>query len=370
MKMEEDKEVFAEALVTWFKKEGRSLPWRDTEDPYCILVSEVMLQQTRVSTVIPYYFRFIESLPTFEALAHCSEEELHRLWEGLGYYSRVNRLQLFARKLLEEKNGIIPLQLEELMKMPGIGSYTAGALLSFAYHIKVPAIDGNVRRVIARLRADEREIGEAKVVKDFEKFVAAILPEEVYEFNQGLIELGALVCTPKNPNCDICPLLNFCEGRQKEMVHLLPNKKKKVKPQSMPMAVLLLEYQNKYVFIKRKEGGLLGGLWGLPIVPMEGEGDAAADIDLAAKKLLAQYFEQEFAWDDELTKLFEKAKYLRSVDHIFSHRRWEQRVYQVSLSQEEAQRIEHQLSTIDYPRSVFAKKEEVSLPTAFRKCFV
>lgn len=361
MSIKENKAAFAAALVHWFKREGRSLPWRDTDDPYFILVSEVMLQQTRVTTVIPYYFRFIETLPDFAALANCPEDELHRLWEGLGYYSRVNRLQLFARKLLEEKGGVIPREPEELMKMPGIGSYTAGALLSFAYHVKVPAVDGNVRRVIARLTADEREIGEGKVIKDFEQFVRELLPEEVYEFNQGLIELGALVCTPKNPKCAECPLQAYCEGYQKEMVHLLPNKKKKVKPVSEPMLVLLMESQGRYLFVKRPEGGLLGGLWGLPIIPLE-EGQEDQSV-------LAEYFRREFAWKGDLIELFERATYQRSVDHIFSHRRWEQRIYKITMTEEEANKVEKSLALVDFPKTKLVGKKDISLPTAFRKCF-
>ena len=206
--------AIVEPLLTWYRQNARILPWREEPTPYRVWISEIMLQQTRVEAVKPYFARFLEALPTVPALAQTPEQQLMKLWEGLGYYSRARNLQRAARVMVEQFDGTLPPDYESLLKLPGIGPYTAGAIASIAYGIPVPAVDGNVLRVVMRLIAGWDDIADPNVKRDVAQRMARVLPKDCPgDFNQAMMELGATVCVPGGePKCLVCPLNALCEG--------------------------------------------------------------------------------------------------------------------------------------------------------------
>ena len=202
---------FRQSLVEWFNNEQRDLPWRHTKEPYKIWVSEVMLQQTRVDTVIPYYNRFMEKYPTAESLAYAPQEELLKMWEGLGYYSRARNLQAGVKEVVETYGSVVPNNRTDISKLKGVGPYTAGAILSIAYGKPEHAVDGNVMRVLSRVLNIDADIALPKTKKIFEDAVMMLIdPNNTSAFNQGLMELGALICTPTSPKCLLCPVRDYC----------------------------------------------------------------------------------------------------------------------------------------------------------------
>ena len=252
-------ESIVDKLLIWFDANKRSLPWRDNPQPYYVWISEIMLQQTRVEAVKGYFKRFIEELPTVEALANAEEEKLLKLWEGLGYYNRVRNLNKAAKMIMEEYDGIIPEDYSMLMKLPGIGSYTAGAISSIAYNKQVPAVDGNVLRITKRLSADFSDISKPKVVKEVEEQIKRILPARPGDFNQALMDLGATVCLPNGrPLCEQCPIKEDCLGYKQDVCMLLPVKPSK-KPRRMEdRTVILMQKFEKSSRKKRSIGRSLG----------------------------------------------------------------------------------------------------------------
>lgn len=251
-------------LLHWYDQNKRDLPWRHTDDAYQIWVSEIMLQQTRVEAVIPYFERFIKRLPTIEALASIEEDALMKLWEGLGYYSRVRNMQKCAQELVRQNQKHLPSTYDELIKLPGIGSYTAGAIASIAYGEKVSAVDGNVLRVITRLQNNFDNVSDLKVRKKIETILNEIMPIQSGNFNQALMELGATICIPGNPRCNICPLQSLCHSYQEGTMWQLPIKDKKKKQTEEDKTILLLLYQNQIAIQKRPKTGLLASLWEFP----------------------------------------------------------------------------------------------------------
>lgn len=349
-KIIDSKEEIGSSLIDWFNKYKRELPWRETTNPYYILVSEIMLQQTQVSTVIPYYLRFIDRLPTLEALAKVSEEELHKLWEGLGYYSRVRRLQQLAVIVVRDYNSQIPNEKHKLISLPGIGPYTCGAVLSFAFHIKEPAVDGNVKRVLARLLADDGDIMKQATTKRLTKELELILPDDIYAFNQGLIELGALICKPKNPECDHCPLKTYCVAFAENKVDVLPVKTKKAKQRLMNVPILMIENQNKLLFVKRGTSGLLSNQWGLPMIEK--------DIPLSQmEREIENYLSIEFGIDDQC-----QLESIGHVKHVFSHIIWEQNVFLIKNSA-----MINEINAIEQPVTTWSYGEDIAVPSAFKK---
>lgn len=350
----------AEKIIEWFEKEGRVLPWRQTDNPYFILVSEVMLQQTQVKTVIPYYLRFIETLPTLTALAMAKEDTLHYLWEGLGYYSRVKRLQQFAYKIVNSYNGIIPSDKETLMSMPGIGPYTCGALLSFCFNQREPAMDGNVKRVVSRLFAEEGDITKAPTIKKLEQRLNDLLPENIYPFNQGMIELGALCCTPTSPKCESCPVNSYCDALRVDKVAFIPNKPPKTKQLTQHVPLLIIRDQDEILFVKRESTGLLSSLWGLPMV----QKDFPKTEDQQSQMIdsLVEYLKDEFNINDEYHKLRELIIYQGGCKHVFSSIIWEQSVFCLDYFP-----FKEELETIEDPLTRWSRPDQISLPTAFKK---
>lgn len=220
--------AFREQLLSWFRQFQRDLPWRRTRDPYCVWVSEIMLQQTRVAAVIPYYERFLERFPTLNALAAASEDQVLRLWSGLGYYSRARNLHKASQKIVAEHGGAFPSRMEQVLALPGIGNYTAAAILSIAFEQEYAVLDGNVARVLARLGTFRGDLRESARWQELQECADAYLePGSPGDWNQAMMELGATLCSPKSPQCLLCPVAQFCEGRKLGIANLLPEKRKK-----------------------------------------------------------------------------------------------------------------------------------------------
>ncbi|WP_437728994.1 A/G-specific adenine glycosylase [Sorangium sp. So ce861] len=280
---ERDREIAA-ALGAWFDRVARDLPWRRTRDPYAIWLSEVMLQQTRVETVIPYYERFLARYPTVSALASAELDDVLSLWSGLGYYRRARVLHLAAREITERHDGALPRDVPALLALPGVGAYTAGAIASIAYDQPVPLVDGNVARVLSRIEGIDDDIrstsGTRKLWSAAERLVrAAAGSVHPGRFNQALMELGATVCAPRNPRCEACPVDGACaaraEGRQAELPVIAP--KRDVPAVAMVAAVV--RSGDRVLFVRRAEGGLFGGLWEPPMVEARTLADARALLE-------------------------------------------------------------------------------------------
>ena len=259
-------EIIVEPLLSWFRKNARVLPWREDATPYRVWVSEIMLQQTRVEAVKPYFQRFTTVLPAIRDLAECDEERLLKLWEGLGYYNRVRNMQDAARTVMEKYQGSLPADYEELLKLKGIGHYTAGAIASIAYGIPVPAVDGNVLRVIMRAANDDSNIMKQSVRTRVEKALQEIMPRDAASaFNQALMELGATVCVPNGePGCEKCPWKDFCEVKRLGCWQRIPVKSK-AKPRKIEdKTVFIIRDGERIVLRRRPEKGLLAGLYEFP----------------------------------------------------------------------------------------------------------
>lgn len=262
----EELRLLAEAILAWYDQNARVLPWREQPDPYRVWISEIMLQQTRIEAVLPYFYRFIEALPDIPALAMAEETTLLKLWEGLGYYNRVRNLHKAACIIVERHGGILPSSYQDLLKLPGIGEYTAGAIASIAYHIPVPAVDGNALRVLARLLACRADIAQPKTRKTLRAAAQTMLPRErAGDFNQALMDLGSLVCLPgAAPRCDLCPVTTGCAGYRQGLSDKLPVKSPQKPRAIQKKTVLVLASQGKTLLRRRPKEGLLAGLWEFP----------------------------------------------------------------------------------------------------------
>lgn len=304
-------------LLQWYDNTRRILPWREDPQPYAVWLSEIMLQQTRVETVKPYFARFLEVLPTIEALANAPEELLLKLWEGLGYYSRVRNLQKAARVVMEEYGGKLPGNPALLEKLPGIGSYTAGAIASIAFGVPVPAVDGNVLRVISRVTASREDITAPQCKKGMEKQIREILPKNrAGDFNQSLMELGAMVCLGNGePKCLCCPLQSICEGFAQGIAGELPVKAPKKPRRIEEKTVLLLHCSDTFALRQRPKKGLLAGLWELP--SLEG---------FCGREEVEKWLEQQGA---ELLSL----RPLINSKHIFTHVEWHMQGFFAELAE-------------------------------------
>ena len=252
-------------LLSWYARNKRDLPWRRTKDPYRIWVSEVMLQQTQVDTVIPYYERWMKRFPTINALAKASLDEVLKVWEGLGYYARARNLHKAAKLIREEHKGKFPDSYEEIHRLPGIGDYTAGAISSIAFNLPTPVLDGNVTRVLCRLFAIRQDPKSPKTQEKLWRLAGSLLPKKnPGDFNQALMELGALVCLPELPRCLFCPLPSACEARKIGLELSLPVRTQKKPLPTVSVSVALLWKDGKLLIQRRPEQGLLGGLWEFP----------------------------------------------------------------------------------------------------------
>lgn len=259
-------QMLPELIMPWYLQNKRDLPWRENKEPYTVWLSEIMLQQTRVKAVIPYYERFIAELPTIGALAGASEEQLYKLWEGLGYYSRVRNLQKAACVMMQEHEGSFPSEYEQILKLPGIGPYTAGAIASICFDVPVPAVDGNVLRVIARLEGLTDDIFLPAIKKEIREALLQVYPNSnCGDFTQGLMELGATICIPGGkPKCEVCPVKGICKAFQTATTNEIPLKKLSKKRKCEKITVLVLICNENFAIQKRKGKGLLAGLWEFP----------------------------------------------------------------------------------------------------------
>lgn len=303
-------------LLCWYDQNARVLPWRENPQPYRVWVSEIMLQQTRVEAVKPYYERFLSVLPSVAALAAAPEETLLKLWEGLGYYNRVRNLQRAARVMVDQYGGQVPKSFEAMLDLPGFGEYTAGAVGSIAFGLRVPAVDGNVLRVISRLTADARDMTDPKVKRQVTEAVRAVLPERTGDFNQSLMELGATVCLPNGaPLCVRCPLAQLCKAHRQGVAGELPKKTPKKPRVTEQRTVFVLCAASRVALCRRPARGLLAGLWELPGVT------GALDEEQAKQQLI------QWGLSDAQPHSLPAAK------HIFTHREWHMTSYAVQAKQ-------------------------------------
>ncbi len=265
MKRRTQYEYIRKALLRWFAENARELPWRQSRDPYAIWVAEIMLQQTRVSTALPYYERFLKRFPTVEKLARARLDSVLKLWEGLGYYSRARNMHRTAQEIVTRFGGRLPQTTEELLTLPGIGRYTAGAIASTAFSERTPMVDGNIERVLCRLFRIKGNRKENAVRKRLWTIAAEILPpDSVGQFNQALMELGSEVCTPRNPRCTDCPVRRVCGARRHDEQDSLPKRTPKKPLPSYPVVVGVIYKGGRILIDKRRPKGLLGGLWEFP----------------------------------------------------------------------------------------------------------
>lgn len=265
-----------DVLLPWYRENHRSLPWRGDRNPYHIWLSEIMLQQTRVEAVRGYYARFLEKLPTIGDLASADDELLHKLWEGLGYYSRVRNLKKAAQVIVNDYAGIFPKDHKSVLSLPGIGPYTAGAICSIAFDQPTPAVDGNVLRVIARLTDDDTPVELPAFKAQTEKYLSGIYPAAAGDFTQALMELGATVCGPNRaPSCEICPCKDFCKGKYRAVQ--LPVRLPKRGKREEERTVFIISCNDRFALTKRPSKGLLAGLWQFPDVSGAYTGQEAAD---------------------------------------------------------------------------------------------
>ncbi len=297
-----------EALLPWYEANRRDLPWRQDKEPYHIWVSEIMLQQTRVEAVKGYYARFLEVLPTISALAECDDELLHKLWEGLGYYSRVKNLKMAAQQVMREYGGVFPREYSQVLALPGIGEYTAGAICSIAFNQPTPAVDGNVLRVISRITDDNTPIDLPAFKRSVHQRLSAVYPNAAGDFTQALMELGATVCGPNRPpDCANCPCKGFCLGYLRGTAEKLPVKSPKRGRKTEERTVFILCCDGRFALQKRPDKGLLAGLWQFPNVP------GKLDMQAALEQV------EQFGVKSKEIRLQVERK------HIFTHIEWDMR---------------------------------------------
>lgn len=338
-------EEIVQPLVKWYRENHRLLPWREQKNPYYIWISEIMLQQTRVEAVKPFFARFIEALPTVKDAAVCPEDRLLKLWEGLGYYNRVRYIQKAAIELVEKYDGELPKDYQLLKSLPGIGSYTAGAIASIAFDIPVPAVDGNVLRVISRILESDEDIMKQSLQKKMQKMLLEVMPDEnPGEFNQALMELGAMVCVPNGmAKCDQCPVSTLCQARSHNRVMELPVRSKAKSRRVEEKTVLVIRDGDRVAIRKRDSKGLLAGLYELPNYPGR----------LSSEELLNKIK------DYQLTTL--QIQPLNESKHIFSHVEWRMTGYLIRVAELEAGQGMDMLFV-----DVKDAEEKYPVPTAFQ----
>lgn len=340
-----DREHFSIPLLDWYDINKREMVWRDHLDPYFIWISEIMLQQTRIEAAKEYFVRFTKELPDIESLARVREERLMKLWEGLGYYNRARNLKRAAEIVVDKHGGKLPADYEQLLALPGIGPYTAGAIASISYGIRVPAVDGNVLRVVMRYLKRDDDISKMPVRKDVESMLARVMPERPGDFNQAIMELGEVVCIPNGaPLCDRCPLFGNCQARACGCQEEYPKKAEKKPRRIEQRTILIFEHGRKFGIQKRPDKGLLAGLYEFP----------AVEKNMSLKDV------REFLQDNGID--FRRVKSLGTAKHIFSHVEWHMKGVRATLTDPS------QLSKI-LEDVIFVTREELenryTLPVAF-----
>lgn len=364
---EEDKIIsFRQKLLAWYDENKRDLPWRRSKNPYHIWVSEIMLQQTRVDTVIPYYERFLEWFPTVESLANAAEERLLKAWEGLGYYSRVRNMQIAAQQIMSEFEGKFPSTYEGISSLKGIGPYTAGAISSIAFNLPQPAVDGNVMRVLARLFEVNHDIGNPSNRKIFQAMMEVLIdPNRPGDFNQALMDLGSDIEAPVNPRPEESPVKEFSAAYQHGTMDRYPIKAPKKKPIPIFLKALVVQNsQGQFLLEKNESEKLLAGFWHFPLIEVDEFSDQTQDLDLfsqVAEPILElgpspqESFEQDYDLEVDWQDLrFEEVK------HIFSHRKWHIQIIagRVAETQEYVDREVLWLSPEEFSNYPLAKPQQ------------
>lgn len=294
-------------LLDWYEQHRRDLPWRHTRNPYAIWVAETMLQQTRVETAIAYYERFLTRFPSLEVLAEAPLDDLLKAWEGLGYYARARNLQQAARQVVQDLEGRLPSDPEELLLLPGVGPYTAAAVASIAYGRDVVALDGNLQRVLCRLFAIDDDPGRPNTQRALEKLALAMLaPGRAGEFNQALMDLGAMICTPVNPRCLICPLMSPCQAQRDGIQNDLPIRATRShRPQRDVTAGVIWDGNGRFLITRRPLDGMLGGLWEFP----GGKRRPGEELSVCLRREIEEELAIEIQVDDLMC----------TVEHAFTH---------------------------------------------------
>ena len=333
--------MLPDSLLPWYEKNKRDLPWRTNNDPYRVWLSEIMLQQTRVEAVKGYYARFLEALPSISALADCDDDALHKLWEGLGYYSRVRNLKKAAIRIMEDHGGVFPGEYGAVRALPGIGDYTAGAICSICYDLPTPAVDGNVLRVVSRICEDPTPIDLPAQKKAVLNALEAVYPARAGDFTQALMELGATICGPnRKPLCKECPCREFCGSALHGTAEQFPVKLPKREKKAQELTLFILSRDGEFALRKRPGTGLLAGLWEFPNIPgkldLSQAVDALKGMGISVKDIRAQ---------------------LERV-HIFTHIRWEMRGFYLEVSEKSDDFIWMTRQQVD---------SQTALPTAFRQ---
>lgn len=305
-------------LLDWYTYQKRELPWRKDKDPYKIWVSEIMLQQTRVETVIPYFERFMGQFPTIQALAEAEEQQVIKAWEGLGYYSRARNLHSAVKEVVATYGGEVPNDPHQVAKLKGVGPYTTGAIMSIAFDRKWPAVDGNVFRVFSRLFHLTDDIAKPATRKKFEQIANSVIPEtHPGDFNQALMELGATICKPTSPTCLICPVRENCAGFATGVQEELPIKSKAKAPKQVSVACLWITDGEHVLLAKRENAGLLAGMWSLPTL----EPVSTKTMEQEITQYLQQYAIKP-----------KNKQILGTYEHIFTHRHWKITLHRVQVT--------------------------------------
>ena len=369
---EEKITAFRKALLDWYDAEGRShLPWRENNDPYRIWVSEIMLQQTRVITVIPYFNHFMMLFPSIKALAEADEEILLKAWEGLGYYSRVRNLQKAAQQIMKEYDGVFPNDPAEIIKLKGIGPYTAGAISSMAFNLPEPAVDGNVMRVFSRVFEIGEDIAKPATRKIFELLVRILVdPERPGDFNQAIMDLGTDICAPSNPRPEESPIKEFNAAYQNGTMHLYPFKSKAKRPVPKTMQGIVIQKGDQFLLEQRPQDGLLANFWTFPIIEEDwGKWDTAKKEPIQLNFLVAESSPMNGEGMEQLQKTvrenlrvdaddFQPA--VGSFSHVFSHRKWNITVHHVQAAKLTKELPENMkwVSRFDFPEYAFAVPQQ------------
>lgn len=353
--MKYDYKDTVEFLLDWYDNNARILAWRENPKPYYVWISEIMLQQTRVEAVKLYFDRFINAVPDIKCLAEIEEEKLMKLWEGLGYYNRARNLKKAAKIIMDEYGGEMPANYNKLLKLPGIGPYTAGAIASIAFSLPEPAVDGNVLRVMKRLAGSFDDITKDVVKKELEQDIREIIPKDrPGDFNQAVMELGAMICIPNGkPLCMKCPVMHLCKAYRNQTEMSIPVKTAKKPRKIEEKTILLIEKNKKYAIRKRESKGLLAGLWELP--SLEGKLALPAVEDAMSKLGLSVI----------------KIEPLGDAKHIFSHVEWHMTGYYIKLDESLVVREDNDYLIYKKKQLKWAHKKEMediyTLPSAFEK---
>ncbi|MCY1570267.1 A/G-specific adenine glycosylase [Staphylococcus pettenkoferi] len=336
--------TFKQDLLEWFDANQREMPWRETSNPYYIWLSEVMLQQTQVNTVRDYYRRFIERFPNIEDLSEAREDEVLKLWEGLGYYSRARNFHQAAKEVHHTYQGTVPRDPEDFKALKGVGPYTQAAVMSIAFDYPLPTVDGNVFRVWSRLNNDERDTKLQSTRKAFEQELQPYVESEAGQFNQAMMELGALVCTPKSPLCLFCPVQEHCSAFHAGTVLDLPVKTKKVKKKTKKLDVFLIVNEQGELLIEQRQEKLLNGMWEFPM------------YETNQSHKMHDWLGGSYAW---------KAQFLTQLKHQFTHLTWDMSVYVLQQPVDESQLVLPENMTWMPVES----KDEYNFPVSMTKIF-